>query len=604
MIKYKIFHFIICLILASTISAFADITLKVYAKPETKEFPEGYEIISTPSETASLIKTMASGSATIAGYADVNGKRYFISDWSYERYKTGQSHNWISPNSASLPKTDTKTASTFESWQLTPLLVPVEKSFPNGYDVISEPSNTAQAIKQMPQGTASVAAYAKIDGHTYWLSDWSYERYKNKQAYNWMREILPQTSSVPSSEGTSAPPTWDDVHMVAKLFHDEVRDSAPRRQALARAIDNPELSDEVRLEKKKELDELIKGLAQKQERVNAEVKRLSDIITDSERSSEDKQSEIAESDNQEAGDSVSMPAPVTTPSSDTKQLVTKGYSEVHVTVDSDINTSKDFLWTLISSPELKNVYLIVSIPTGDYGKCSRKEYFTSLSSSPAMPKTLPNLLVHHKLLTIDPAKWTVATTTDFMLIRQDLLKSSKVGRRTLDYPDARYIDNGRLISDPISFFDEKGSQSIFARDGAFDGTEDYIVPSINNRGVKYDHLSRTALFEGIRDFWGDRFRNLPHYIRSIKDGNWLDVDWSAFHTRNWADPDHFDGELRSTSAISIVFKCPKDAMGDGIVNLFRDLDLVELAELERKTELDTSQFDNAPKLYYWKRERK
>lgn len=98
--KYKILHFIICFILASAISAFADITLKVYAKSETREFPEGYEIISTPSETASLIKTMASGSASIAGYADVNDKRYFISDWSYERYKSGQSYNWIRPKMA------------------------------------------------------------------------------------------------------------------------------------------------------------------------------------------------------------------------------------------------------------------------------------------------------------------------------------------------------------------------------------------------------------------------------------------------------------------------------------------------------------------------
>lgn len=49
-------------------------------------FPDGFSVIDAPSRDAKVIKRVAGGaSATIAGFLLVEGRRYYISDWSFDR---------------------------------------------------------------------------------------------------------------------------------------------------------------------------------------------------------------------------------------------------------------------------------------------------------------------------------------------------------------------------------------------------------------------------------------------------------------------------------------------------------------------------------------
>jgi len=67
---------------------------------------------------------------------------------------------------------------------------PVKRLFAGGFDVVAEPAALSPALKTLPPGTeATVAAEISINGSVYYMSDWSFERWRNAGARpNWMRE--------------------------------------------------------------------------------------------------------------------------------------------------------------------------------------------------------------------------------------------------------------------------------------------------------------------------------------------------------------------------------------------------------------------------------
>lgn len=62
-----------------------------------------------------------------------------------------------------------------------------EMSFPNGYEVVTEPSATAVVVKRMPAGTANVAAHLDVAGRRYYMTDWSYSQFTQGKTAYWIR---------------------------------------------------------------------------------------------------------------------------------------------------------------------------------------------------------------------------------------------------------------------------------------------------------------------------------------------------------------------------------------------------------------------------------
>ncbi|SKA94934.1 hypothetical protein SAMN02745166_02247 [Prosthecobacter debontii] len=112
-------------------------------------------------------------------------------------------------------------ATSWDTSALKTLSSPAERSFPDGYEVVSEPNLGAGAIKKMPAGDAMVAAYLDVGSRRYYMSDWSYDRYRQGLSYNWIRPLL-ETSSMGSSalpeEGVSqAQGQVQELHVGAPL---------------------------------------------------------------------------------------------------------------------------------------------------------------------------------------------------------------------------------------------------------------------------------------------------------------------------------------------------------------------------------------------------
>jgi formylglycine-generating enzyme required for sulfatase activity len=71
--------------------------LKMISPHRDEMFSSGFEVVSEPNSTATATKKMPAGLAKVAAYLEVEGQRYYMTDWSYDRYQNGMSYNWIRP---------------------------------------------------------------------------------------------------------------------------------------------------------------------------------------------------------------------------------------------------------------------------------------------------------------------------------------------------------------------------------------------------------------------------------------------------------------------------------------------------------------------------
>lgn len=152
--------------------------------PQTREFPNGYRVVTEPDENAQVVKSVPGPTTANVKwlYRNAAGVAFYLSDWSTERRFRGESHYWILPNpDGNRPATEPFHA-TYETAR--------EVSFPNGFHVLKEPSANAAIVSRVEgPATAKVKAKRRIGGVDYYISDWSWERLQRGKDGNWMRAI-------------------------------------------------------------------------------------------------------------------------------------------------------------------------------------------------------------------------------------------------------------------------------------------------------------------------------------------------------------------------------------------------------------------------------
>lgn len=111
----------------------------------------------------------------------------------------------------------------WDSNDLVPVEPPVKRLFAGGFEVVAEPSPQSPVLKTLPPGTeATVAARFQIDGTVYFMSDWSYERWRTAGARpNWIREI--GIAAARGGTGMSSAPVIEGAESVAALSEEVIK---------------------------------------------------------------------------------------------------------------------------------------------------------------------------------------------------------------------------------------------------------------------------------------------------------------------------------------------------------------------------------------------
>lgn len=67
-----------------------------YSEPQSIYTPKGYYVIKrNPSRNAVIINTNGAKSISVIGYLDMNGHRFYMTQWSWQQYQTGKQPNWV-----------------------------------------------------------------------------------------------------------------------------------------------------------------------------------------------------------------------------------------------------------------------------------------------------------------------------------------------------------------------------------------------------------------------------------------------------------------------------------------------------------------------------
>ncbi|MEM7601241.1 MAG: hypothetical protein AAF357_07460, partial [Verrucomicrobiota bacterium] len=164
-----------------------------YTVPTTLKFPHGYTVVKEPKANAAISKTVPGPAEATVKWLHRNpqGVVFYLSDWSSERRMRGQDHFWILPNGA---PASTPTDRTYN---------PLRKvDFPNGFHIVEETSATAPILSTVPgPATADAKAQRNVDGDTYWMTEWSWERTQRGLPGNWIRAIgAPSTPPPPKMD--------------------------------------------------------------------------------------------------------------------------------------------------------------------------------------------------------------------------------------------------------------------------------------------------------------------------------------------------------------------------------------------------------------------
>ena len=240
----KRINFLFCVLLLSTLNVgivrAAEPALSVQEFPAIKEvsFPDGYAVYDSPDVSKPATKRVEGPTtARVAAYADVPSGRLFLSDWSYERKRQGQSYFWIFILGSGTP--EPSTASTTNSSSVSrDSVVPCgvrEVALATGYTVVDAPHAKAKLLKIVKQGEKmKLSGYLETADGLYFISDWSWDRWEKEASAtpNWIR--LPDPESAQSlkaildarmAEGNLADISTDEMEGIENLAY-------PRRQLL------------------------------------------------------------------------------------------------------------------------------------------------------------------------------------------------------------------------------------------------------------------------------------------------------------------------------------------------------------------------------------
>ncbi|MDF1814578.1 MAG: CHAT domain-containing protein [Verrucomicrobiales bacterium] len=184
--------------------------IQILAAPQEVAFPGGYEVVKQDGTVIKRINGPAR--ANVQAYLDSNGVRYFMSDWSYQRYASGKAANWMRATAVPNPPPRQPVA---RNDGVVPLKRILAISFPQGVLIYD---NNGRLLKREPSmKEANVSAYKDTNGERYWVSDWSWQRYRDEgKPPNWIAAIRkPKTPSKPAPP-VVAEAEWD--HQKAPLW--------------------------------------------------------------------------------------------------------------------------------------------------------------------------------------------------------------------------------------------------------------------------------------------------------------------------------------------------------------------------------------------------
>lgn len=153
-----------------------------------------------------------------------------------------------------------------------------DRSFPNGYEVVTEPGLNGQVIKEMPAGDAMVAAYVEVGGQRYYMTDWSYDRYRQGLMYNWIRaksgsademkivihqekpqviqQETPKASAQTLRESARAVDSAEDLAAAEKRLKydwEDIEFLEEKRQKMIKVVESPNLDARFRASQEDEL---------------------------------------------------------------------------------------------------------------------------------------------------------------------------------------------------------------------------------------------------------------------------------------------------------------------------------------------------------------
>lgn len=166
--------------------------ITVLSGPVQIEAPRGHLILEAPRKDARVVKRVEEpGKVTVAALTNAPDGRYYVSDWSWERYQNQRiAPNWIlilgpevgsSPPATPAP-TNSVTVALTELGNVAVTLFPETKTLtaPGGITVGDGPLGKRLSTSSVAT-EVRVVGYLDFEQTRYYVSDWSWERYLSKR---------------------------------------------------------------------------------------------------------------------------------------------------------------------------------------------------------------------------------------------------------------------------------------------------------------------------------------------------------------------------------------------------------------------------------------
>ena len=185
----------------SCLAAESGIPVKALPAIEELSFPDGYAVYASPDVNQAPTKRVP-GPATVrvAAYVEIPSGRLFLSDWSYERRRKGQSHFWIFLPRLSEPETGASSGAVALKAVENITLLPTQIiSPPMGYTVFRGPDTALKPLKVVTEEEESeeitAAAFVKtLMGRMYLTAD-GLKKLRSGAPAEWI--YIPGVSNLP-----------------------------------------------------------------------------------------------------------------------------------------------------------------------------------------------------------------------------------------------------------------------------------------------------------------------------------------------------------------------------------------------------------------------
>lgn len=161
--------------------------VQVLPRAQTLFFLEGFLIVDGASKWAKQVKRVdGPAEATVKAYVDVEGERFYMSDWSYDRAVKGEAPNWIRPFGKASTDVPGRMPKLPEGYRLTEY--PHEMIFEDGYDLVESLSEGARVAKRVRE-PSEVALAVEVTGPAgiFYLTPDAFSRWSKGEAVSWLR---------------------------------------------------------------------------------------------------------------------------------------------------------------------------------------------------------------------------------------------------------------------------------------------------------------------------------------------------------------------------------------------------------------------------------